>query len=75
MKKTPSYKVLLTANKKTAPVRSERLTKDVNEILDLVAKEDRLLALSRQRTVDAGPQERSADVLLQILQKGLKPIA
>jgi hypothetical protein len=70
MKRTPSYKVLLTASGPGA-ARSESLTKDVNEILDTVAKEDKLVALSRQRTSEASLDDRSAETLLQILKKSL----
>jgi hypothetical protein len=70
MKRTPSYKVLLSTSRLGA-VRSESLTKDVNEILDTVAKEDKLVALSRQRSDDTYPEERNAENLLQILRKSL----
>jgi hypothetical protein len=72
MKKTPSYKVLLSTSRLGA-VRSESLTKDVNEILDTVAKEDKLVALSRQRSDDTYPEETNAENLLQILRKSLNP--
>ena len=72
MKKTPSYKVLLTTSRPGA-MRSESLTQDVNEILDTLAKEDKLIALSRQRNVDSSSDDRNAETLLQILKKGLNP--
>lgn len=72
MKRTPSFKVLLTTSKPEA-VRSESLTKDVNEILDAVAKQDKLVALSRQRPAASSPDDRNAEILLQMLKESLNP--
>jgi hypothetical protein len=74
MKKTPSFKALLAAPSLSA-VRSETLTRDVNEILDTVAKEDKLVALSRQR-VDGvlNSDDRNAEALLQMLKRSLNTV-
>lgn len=71
MKKT-SLKALL-ASAPPEVQRSEKLTEDVNEILNKVAKEDKLIALARQRrTLAVVGDDKTADNLLEMLKKGLR---
>lgn len=73
MKKT-SFKALLAGAPQRAP-RSNQLTEDVNEILNKVAKEDKLVALARHRVGPTLPDDdQTADHLLRLLKKGLRAV-
>ena len=73
MKKS-SYKALLSG-KAPEPAPPGRLREDVNEILNKVAKEDKLVALGRQRAATTfGDEDRTAEMLLKLLKKGLRAV-